>query len=106
MRDRVETQEYQVTLQMNVGDDADPETAEGDLDRLVTVLTDDAAGLALGPAGAIRGGVLELLFTVKATDAPEMYSKLHDIAVILRDRGEIDFSATSAHRGDRELVPA
>lgn len=99
-------QEYQVTLEMNAGADVSPDEVEDDLERLVTALTENAAGLALGPAGAIHGSTLELLFTVVAVDTAEMYSKLHDIAVILRDASEADFTATSARRGDRELALA
>ncbi len=96
--------EYQVILEMDIREGADPERVEDDLERLVDLLTEKAAGLALGPAGAIHGATLELLFTVQATDIAEMYAKLHDIAVILRDTGEVDFATTSARRGDRELA--
>jgi hypothetical protein len=99
-------QQYQVTFEIHVGEGVSPEGVEDQLERLVIVLIEKAAGLALGPAGAVHGSALELLFTVEAADAAEMYSKLHDIAVILRDTSEIDFAATSARRGDRELVLA
>jgi hypothetical protein len=98
-------QEYQVTLEMDVGAGT-PEQVEDDLERLVVALTDKAAGLALGPAGAIHGPHLELLFTVEATDSAEMYSKLHDIAVILREASDMDFATTSARRGTREFALA
>lgn len=98
-------QDYQITLEMNVGDTS-PDAVEDDLERLVTALIDHAHGLALGPAGAIQGSTLRLLFTVEAVDTAEMYAKLHDIAVILRSASPAEFAATSARRGDRELVLA
>jgi hypothetical protein len=101
-------QEFQVTIEMHVGvgEGVSSDEVEDSLEKLVMLLIENASGLALGPAGAIQGSTIELLFTVEAADAAEMYSKLHDIAVILRDTSGMDFEATSARRGDRELVLA
>jgi hypothetical protein len=98
-------QVYNVSLEMDV-EGVNPDEVENALEGFVVLLTGKAVGLALGPAGAVHGGVLELLFTVEAVDTAEMYSKLHDIAVILRDATGVDFAATSARRGDRDLVLA
>ena len=99
-------QEYQVTLELNAGAGVGEQEVESDLVRLVDALSDEASELALGPAGAIHGSILEVGFTVEAADTAELYSKLHDIAVILRRTVNIDFTATSARRDDRELVLA
>jgi dihydroxyacid dehydratase/phosphogluconate dehydratase len=99
-------QKFEVSFELEVEGDATPEEIEDHLARLVTVLTEKAAELALGPAGAIHGSTLELLFMVEAADAAEMHAKLHDIAVILGTTPDVDVARTSARRGDRDLVLA
>lgn len=99
-------QEYDVKLELDAEKGMSAEEIEDDLVRLVDALTEQAAGLALGPAGAIFGSTIEIGFTVEAVDLAEMYAKLHDVAVILRDTSGVEFAATSARRGDRELALA
>ena len=102
----MEKPEYRVTLEVHARDEMSPEAIEDDLERLVAALLEKASSLALGPAGAIHGSTIEVAFTVEATDTAELYAKLHDIAVILRDHANVDFSATSARRDDREFALA
>jgi hypothetical protein len=99
--------EFQVSIEFDLGEALAPDEVEIQLDRLVSVLAKKAAGLALGPAGAIHGPKIELLFTLEATDATELSSKLHEIAVVLEDTDAgIDFAALSTRREERDLVTA
>lgn len=101
------TQEYEIKLELDPAAGVSAAEIEADLVRLVDALTNHAAGIALGPAGAIFGSRIELGFTVEAPDLAEMYTKLHDVAVILRDTSGVEFVATSAaRRDDRELALA
>lgn len=102
----MEMHDYQIKLEMHGDEGVTDAQVEDDLERLVVTLIERAPGLALGPAGAIHGTTIELGFTVQAVDTAEMYAKLHDIAVILRDASGVDFATTSARRGDRELALA
>lgn len=106
MGETMANQEYQVTLEMHADDGVSVQEVEDDLERLVVALIEQAHALALGPAGAIHGSTLEVGFTVEAADLAGLYSKLHDIAVILSDTTKMDFTATSTRRDDRELVLA
>jgi hypothetical protein len=93
------TDEYEVSMELTApGLRADKK--EDLLAHLVELLTVDAAEFVLGPVGAIHGPVLELLFTVKATDTAELYDKLREVALILGGSAG-EFAATSARRGKR-----
>jgi hypothetical protein len=62
------------------------------------VLNDEAAGLALGPVGAIHGSKLELIYSLEADDTADLYSKMRDVAVLLSEHGGIDLFASTARR--------
>lgn len=97
------TDDYEVSLEL-LAPALSEQQIEDLLVRLVDLLTEEASELALGATGAIDGSVLELLFTVQAVDMADLYAKLRDVAVILRDSAGLDLASTTTRRGDRELA--